>query len=161
MNFDIRKWSESALISSWSCFFTWPFLASFEIGLGSQRANEPRVKYKKCQKCLRGLFAIKKRQFRYFLIFLKILALLVNTLTSKDELTRFFNICRKISNISLTGNFDKVRLALLKIKYNFLSYKHQFWYLQMIRKCLNFKLNLLFHEAIFGLFWNTPWQSTC
>ena len=138
-----------------------PFFVSFEIGLDSQRAHKPRLKNKKCPKCLRALFAIQKRQFRHFSIILEILALLVNTLTAKDELTRFFNICRKISNISLTGNFDKVRLALLKIKYNFLSYKHQFWYLQMIRKCLNFKLNLLFHEAIFGLFWNTPWQSTC
>ena len=161
MNFDIRKWSESALISSWSCFFTWPFLASFEIGLGSQRVNEPRVKNKKCQKCLRGVFAIQKRRFRHFSIFLEILALLVNTLTAKHELTRFFTVCRKISNISLTGNFDKVWLALLKRKLNFISYKHQFWYPQVIRKRLNFKLKLLVYVAIFGLFRNRPWQSTC
>ena len=50
----------------------------------------------------------------------------INTLTAKDELTRFFTECRKISNISLTVNFEKVRLALLKRKLNFLSYKHEF-----------------------------------
>ena len=67
-----------------------PFLASFEIDLGSQRDNEPRVKYEKCQKCLKGVFAIQKRWFRHFSIFLEILASLVNTLTAKHELTRFF-----------------------------------------------------------------------